>query len=174
MWMMYFTQNRKTQFWNSNSKDGENVWLVCRKGISIEVLCGLWKDQPLLVSRRTTTIMSLACFWEESKKKARQWSQAVEWTGFLEKDMWRTQVKSPQGKIFWRLARVCGWRYQRASPCTVPLLSLICASQEHPCALVSKEARCLWGPMNTDGVSMPFGLKKKMQLFKLNFLFLFF
>lgn len=46
------------------------------------------------------------------------------------------------------------------APCTVPLLSLICASQEHPCALVSKEARCLWGPMNTDGVSMPFGLKK--------------
>ena len=57
------------------------------------------------------------------------------------------------------------------APGAVPLLSLICASQERLCALVSKKARCLWRPMNTDGISMPFGLKK-MQLFKLNFLFL--
>lgn len=45
------------------------------------------------------------------------------------------------------------------APGALPPLSLVCASQEHLCALMSKEARGLWA-MNTAGVSMPFGLKK--------------
>lgn len=59
---------------------------------------------------------------------------------------------------FWRLARVLVEVSESMAPSALPPLSLVCTSQEHLCALVSKEARGLWA-MNTTGISMPSGLK---------------
>ena len=152
-----FHTKQKHSALNSSSKAGGNVWLACRKQVAIEVLCGLWKDQPLLCQEGQQQWY----LWLASGRKVRRRpiSGVRLWNGLDSERKTCEELKwsHPNGG-FLEVGQSVLVEVSESAPSALPPLSVVCASQEHLCALVSKEAWGLWA-MNTTGISMQFGLK---------------